>query len=187
MIEAVSQAYVANALAQAAPRPDARAAGAGAVSTWAVLGVAAVLLEPATRLGVHGAATIAAGLNTLQWVALVGLTLLFGYVEGWRGLQRRFVPAVVERAFEIARARQRAAHWLAPLHALGLFGGTRRTRARAWRGAALIAAAVVLVRALPEPWRGIVDAAIAVSLAWGVGALLARFCRDVQCGGTGER
>jgi hypothetical protein len=167
----VSQAYVVN-VASASTRPDARH---GAVAAWAVLGVGAVLAEAVVRLGARGAATITGGLGAAQWLVLAALTALFGYIEGWRGLQRRFVPAVVERALAIASSRNRAARWLAPLYALGLAGGTSGARWRAWRGVALIAAAVVSVRALPEPWRGLVDAAIAASLAWGLGALLVRF------------
>jgi hypothetical protein len=162
------------ASAPEASRPSARPV---AVAAWAVLAVAMVLAESVARLGARGAATIAAGLDGPHWFALGALTLLFGYVEGWRGLHRRFVPSTIARAFAAARSPDPLARWLAPLHALGLLGGDRRARARAWRGAALIAAAVALVRLLPAPWRGLVDAAIAASLAWGLVSLLVAFDR----------
>jgi hypothetical protein len=42
----------------------------------------------------------------------------------------------------------------------------------AWGGIALIVIAVFAVRAMPEPWRGIVDCGVCAALAWGFGAIL---------------
>jgi hypothetical protein len=49
-----------------------------------------------------------------------------------------------------------------------LVGAPRPTLARAWLGVAGIVLAVLLVRALPDPWRGIIDLAVAAALAWGL-------------------
>jgi hypothetical protein len=55
---------------------------------------------------------------------------------------------------------------------MSLVGAPRRTLARAWLGVALIVLAVLVVRSLPEPWRGIVDAAVAAALLVGLFAIV---------------
>ena len=49
-----------------------------------------------------------------------------------------------------------------------LLGGTRRELVRAWVGVGLITLAVFLVRALPMPWRAIVDAGVSSALLLGL-------------------
>lgn len=147
-----------------------------AIAAWAVLPISACLLEAVFRLGFKAIATLRTGLSPLEWAALALVVCLFWYVEGYRGLQRRFVPHVVSRAMLVASAR---AGWLrslgAPLFVLSLVGSDRRSLVRAWCGVALIVLAIVVVRALPSHARGMIDAGVAVALAWGLANLLARF------------
>lgn len=148
------------------------------VSAWAVTGVAIMLLEAVLRLGERAVRTIEAGLDGVQTATLVVVVAAFAYGEGYRALQRRFAPAVVERALEAGRRHASLAHDLAaPLYALRLFGAPQREVRVAWLGVALIVVAIVIVRALPDPWRGIVDAGVAVALAWGTLALVVSFAR----------
>lgn len=138
---------------------------------WAIVGVAALFVEAIVQLGRRGLATVRAGLEPLEWVALAALVVAFVWGEGVRALDRRWVPAVVARASELpgeARPRDRA---LAPLYAMSLIGAERQVLARAWVGVLLIIAAVLAVRALPEPWRGIIDLAVALALLWGLIAI----------------
>lgn len=151
---------------------DADAGGFAAVC-WALLGVALTFAVSVARLTERGIATLRGGLDPAEWMGLAVLTALFVYGEGIRGLQRRWVPAVLRRVAEL-RAEPRA--WLrllAPLHAMMLVGAPRGTLWRAWAGVAAIGAAVLIVRSLPEPWRGITDFAVACALAWGLMAILA--------------
>lgn len=142
------------------------------VTAWALTGVALLFGYAVLRLGVRGAQTIAAGLEVGEWAALVVLTALFVWGEGVRALQRRYVPFVVERARTLPRDGRRLYDVLAPLYAMALVGARPGLLARAWAGTAAIALAVVVVAALPTPWRGIVDFAVAAALAWGLGALV---------------
>jgi hypothetical protein len=147
------------------------------VAGWAVGAVALTFVEAIARLGDRALATAAAGLAPGEWAALAASVALFGWGEGHRALARRFVPGVVARSFALADRRPGALAILAaPLHALALVG---RGAARAWLGVALIVAAVLAVRALPAPWRGIVDGGVAVALVWGLGALLSRFVAEL--------
>lgn len=146
--------------------------GVRALATvWAVTGVAAILLKAVVALGARGLDTLRGGLGPAETAALLALTALFVWGEGYRALQRRWIPYVIERVRRLRSDPRPGRVALAPLYAMSLMGGPRKGLLRAWAGIAAIVAAVLLVRAFPEPWRGIVDFAVAAALAWGVVAL----------------
>jgi hypothetical protein len=119
-------------------------------------------------------------LSTAHWLMLAIATAALAYFEGYRALQRRFVPAVVTRALEISARPSTRRLVLAPLYTLGLIGGRWRDLARGWAGVAAIVVAVALVRGLAEPWHGLLDAAVAVALAWGLVAFGIAVGRSIQ-------
>lgn len=145
-----------------------RAAGA----VWAITGVALLFGHAAYRLGARGVSTIRNGLDAAEWVALALLTAMFIYGEGVRALQRRYVPHVMRRVSLLRDRAKVSHHLLAPLFALSLVGASTRSLLLAWAGVAAIAGAVVVVSRFPEPWRGIVDFAVAAALGWALVALL---------------
>jgi hypothetical protein len=149
---------------------------------WGVGGVALVFGMAVYRLGVRGLDTVVRGLTPGQWLALLLLTAVFVYGEGIRALQRRYIPHVMRRV-ELLRAEPR--WWyrlLAPLHALTLIGASTRMLLKSWAGTIAIALAVVIVRSMPDPWRGIVDVAVASALAWGTLALLRAAAQRARAG-----
>ncbi len=73
-----------------------------AAATWAVGGVAALLMESVVRLGTTALAGARGGFSFAEWLALALTTALLAYVEGYRGFHRSFSPRVVERAFDVA-------------------------------------------------------------------------------------
>lgn len=148
-----------------------------AIAMWAVFGVAATLLEAIYRVSARAIVTLSSGLSVLEWMAFFSTVLLLGYFEGYRALQKRFVPHVVARALQAGHLRNPLWVLCAPLYALSLIGAERRAFLRAWVSVALIAAAVLVVRVLPEPWRGIIDGAVAIALSMGLIALAVQFKR----------
>lgn len=156
------------------------------VAIWALAVVLATFVEAIHRLGARAIATIAAGLSPVEWVVLVVVVAVFVWGEGHRALQRRFAPRVVARAYEAGeKARGPLAVLVAPLSCLSLVGADRRALARAWGGVALIVLAVLIVRAMPEPWRGIVDAGVSAALLWGAVALVVEAVRQRRTRGAG--
>ena len=135
-------------------------------------GVAALFVDAVVQLGRRGIVTLRGGLAPLEWVAFAVLLIAFVYGEGVRALARRWVPATVARGFELDARSPLVWKILAPLYAMGLVGAPGRALVRAWGGVALIVVAVLVVRALPEPWRGIVDFAVAGALLVGLGAIV---------------
>lgn len=157
-----------------------------AVVTWAVGGVVFLFGEAAWRLGMRGVAAIRGGLTPFEWVALLLLTAAFVYGEGVRALQRKWVPYVLTR---IERLRSEPAvvyRAAAPLYAMSLIGPPARAVVRAWAGVAAIITAVLVVSRLPDPWRGIVDIAVASALVWGAFALVRGAVRTFGSAGRGS-
>lgn len=147
-----------------------------AIATWAVLGVVALLLEPAIRLARAATLRLRDGIAPAEWLALIVATVALGYVEGHRGFRCSFCPRVVDRAFELSSTPRRP--WsvvIAPLWAMSLVGDSRTRMARSWLMVGMIVAMVLLVRMLPPTARAIVDAAVTVSLAWGIVELGTRY------------
>ena len=121
-----------------------------------------------------------AGLGWGEWVVLVLLTAAFVYGEGFRALDRRWVPMLVERARLLRDDRRLFVRLLAPLHGLSLVGVGRDDLIRGWLLTTAILGAVLIVSTLPDPWRGIVDFAVAAALAWGLVAILRRVPEAVR-------
>ena len=138
---------------------------------WGLLGVVLIFADAILQLGTRGVRVLRAGLSPAEWLACAVITALFFYGEGVRALQRRWVPHMIERVAAL-RAERTRHRLLAPLYALSLIGAPARELIRAWLGVVGIVTAVLIVRALPEPWRGITDFAVAVALTWGLGSIL---------------
>ncbi len=150
------------------------------VSAWTLIGVAALFTSAIYRLGTRGVATIQAGLGWGEWLVLVLLTVAFVYGEGFRALDRRWVPRLVERALLLRNDPRILVRLVAPLYGLSLVGAARDDLIRGWLLTTAILGAVLIVRALPDPWRGIVDFAVAAALAWGLVAILRRIPETVR-------
>jgi hypothetical protein len=158
------------------PLPSSSPRRTVALAGWSVLAIGLAFAEAIARLGARALDGVFGGLSLTEWVAFGASVLVFTWFEGYRSLHRRWVPAVVHRSFEIAAQPAGVLGWLAaPLKALGLLGGTRRELVRAWVGVGLITLAVFLVRALPMPWRAIVDAGVSSALLLGLCSLVLRF------------
>lgn len=140
---------------------------------WALAGVAALFGSAVFRLGGRGIETIVGGLAPVQWVALTVLTFVMVYGEGVVALQRRWVPKLIERARAL-RDERFGLQLLAPLYGLSLVGAPAPRLIRAWLGTGAIVTAILIVRSLPDPWRGIVDFAVAAALGWGLVSIARR-------------
>jgi hypothetical protein len=149
-----------------------RKLGGAAAAVWALTGVALLFLVAVLRLGKRGLETVQAGLSPGEWVALLLLTLLFLFGEGWGALQRVWVPRLVRRVSLLRNEGRFHYRLLAPLYGMSLIGDSGKCLARAWLGTLAIITAIVVVRTFPEPWRGITDLAVASALVWGLGAVV---------------
>ena len=60
---------------------------------------------------------------------------------------------------------------------MSLFHSTRRQMTVSWTFVLAIVFLVWVVRALPQPWRGIIDGGVVLGLVWGLAVILALFVR----------
>ena len=141
-------------------------------AAWGVLGTVAVLLAAVLRLAPLAADALDSDLHWVHWLALAVWIPFMAYSEGYRGFQTMYAPRVVVRSATLLADPQPLRVLFAPVFAMGLFGASKR-RARISRRVHLAILAVILVvRHVPQPWRGIIDAGVVVGLGWGILAIL---------------
>lgn len=152
-------------------------------AAWGVLGVSLLVGSAIVRLTPIALAPVLGGTMTPgQWLAYVGFAAANAYLEGYRGFQLRFAPRVAARALHLSHSATAAQALLAPLFCMGLLWATRRRWITSWVVLLVIIGLVNLVRRLPQPWRGVVDAGVVVGLAWGLVAILVEVVRVIRHG-----
>ena len=152
-----------------------------AITCWGVLGVVILVGQALLRLVPLAVEPIQKDqLNTWQWGLFVGWGLFNAYAEGYRGFHKAFSPRVVARAFHLAR-HPRPLHVLfAPLFCMALFHARRKNLVIAWTLCSFIVLAIVAIRRLPQPWRGIVDVGVVTGLSVGLLSLLFFFVQALR-------
>lgn len=139
---------------------------------WGVIGVLGLLSQATWRLAPLAWEAMQSGLSTVQWVLLVVWVLVMAHAEGYRGFHRRFSPRVAARAQHLWSEATVVRTIFAPFFCMSLFGASRRGMIVARSLVTGIVGLVLLVRMLPQPWRGIVDAGVVVGLAIGTASIL---------------
>lgn len=140
-------------------------------AVWGVLGVAAMLLEAEVRLLRLAYEGVVVQFAPLPGAVAAVWCALNAWLEGYRGFQKRFVPQALDRAFAID-VTSKLAVALAPFEVLGVWRTEPKVRRRAWVMVIGISTLVFLVKQLPQPWRGVIDAGVVVGLGWGTAALV---------------
>jgi len=148
------------------------------IATWGIITTSVLLVSAILRLTPLALEPLSSHAMTgLQWTLYVGWALFNGYVEGYRGFQKGYVPRVVARAFWLGQHPRPLFVLLAPFFCSGLFHATRKRLIISWGLVFGIVGIVQLVRLLEQPWRGIVDAGVVVGLGYGCIALIVAFVR----------
>jgi len=140
-------------------------------AAWAIGGVVLLLSSAVWRLAPLALEALSEPLTWVHWAFLVPWVFFMAYSEGYRGFQKGFSPRVVVRAWSLLR-RPRAHHvLLAPAIAMGWMYATRKRLIVSWSLTVGIVGLVLLVRLLPQPWRGLVDGGVVLGLGWGLAAI----------------
>lgn len=136
---------------------------------WGLSFICAVLLYAIVRLF---SVTIDAFENVpflwYHWVSLAAVVLFMAHSEGYQGFQRNFSPRVVARAWYLYHNPRPVWIFLAPLFLAGYIHINPARRRNILQLTIGIAILIFLIRYLPQPWRGIVDAGVVVGLTWGL-------------------
>ena len=138
---------------------------------WGLLGVGVILGSAIYRLSPWALDALHMDLDWHHWVLMIVYVLFMAHSEGYMGFQRRFSPLVVARARYLREHPTPMRVIAAPLFCMGFFHAHRRRLITSYLLTSSIIGLIVLVRFLPQPWRGIVDAGVVIGLAWGLVAL----------------
>ncbi len=136
---------------------------------WGVVGILATLADAVIRLSGVAARAFEHPLSAGQWTMLLAWCVFMLYVEGYRGFHLRFSPRLVARAAHLARRPTWLRGLLAPAFCAALFHASRRRVIASWCLVVGIVVLILLIRQLPQPWRGLIDCGVIVGLS--VGAL----------------
>jgi len=130
--------------------------------------VCALLLRPIVALTPVALDAITSELTAVHWAFAVGWVVFMAWSEGYRGFHTRFAPRAAARAGWLAQNPTPVRALLAPLVVMALFHVRRSTLIARVILLTCIVGAVVAVRLLPAPWRGLVDLGVIVGLGWGL-------------------
>lgn len=137
-------------------------------ATWGILGVTLILGSAITRVWPHVFDAFNVGLSPLEWIVLILWNVFMVVAEGYRGFQKLFSPRVAARTWHLINHGSPVDLILAPLYCIGYFHATRRRVITSWSLTASITLIVVIVRYLPQPWRGIIDGGVVLGLFYGL-------------------
>jgi len=135
---------------------------------WGILGVTLILGSAIVRVYPHMADALSLGLSPLQWVVLFLWSMFMLLAEGYRGFQKLFSPRVAARTWHLVNHGRPIDLILAPLYCIGYFHATRKRIITSWSLTVVITFIVVIVRYLPQPWRGIIDSGVILGLFYGL-------------------
>lgn len=140
---------------------------------WGVLAISVMLGQALWRLIPIAWEPLRDGqLTPLQGVLYAAWVLFTAYSEGYRGFQKSFSPNCAARAVALSRKPTLLRAILAPAYLMSLFAASRRKLIASWLLVIGITVLVIAVKALPQPWRGIVDGGVVIGLGWGLISLL---------------
>ena len=139
---------------------------------WGFIGVAGLIGYSVIRLSHLAMDAFAHTLLGYHWLALAGIVVFMAYSEGYRGFQQAFSPRTVARTLYLYQHPTVLRVLLAPLFCMGYFHIIKRQQIVIIGLTVFIIVLIILVRLLPQPWRGIVDAGVVVGLTWGLVSLL---------------
>lgn len=140
--------------------------------TWGIGGIILLLLFAIYRLAPLALALESFPMTVLHWIALIFSVIYMAYAEGYKGFHLGFAPRAVLRAIYL-KEHPKAAHVLmAPIFCMGFIYSTRKRQFLSIALTLMIVCFIMLVRLLPQPWRGILDAGVVVGLSIGVISIL---------------
>lgn len=160
-------------MAQVTTRPSTPVTLLGVVAAcWATMGLSALLLYAIVRLSMVVADGAVGSWDWRHWTVAAGNAVFMAWSEGYRGFQLKFSPRPAARVKWLLHHASVVSTVLAPLFAMGFFNATRRRMLGVYGLTAFVAGAIIVVHALPQPWRAVLDIGVVIGLAWGVASFL---------------
>lgn len=150
---------------------------------WGLGGIFLLIGSAVVRLTPYAIEALRMDLTLLQWVVAIVWTGFMLVAEGYRGFQKQFSPRVVARAKYLSENPNPLHLLLAPFFCMAFFHATKKRKIVTWCLTLGIIGLIIIVRQLPQPWRGIIDIGVVLGLVYG---LLWVAIYAVQCFGGGK-
>ncbi len=141
-------------------------------AVWGITGVILLLSSAVYRLSSAALSAFASPWQWQHWIFLFFVLFFMAYAEGYRAFQQRFSPRVAARAKYLTKNPSFFRVLFAPLFCMGFFHATKKRKITSFSVTAGIILLVILVRAVSQPWRGIIDLGVVVGLTWGIVSIL---------------
>jgi len=139
-----------------------------------------LLLDAVVRLTPFALDALFEGqLELWHWVFFALWMGFMGYTEGYRGFYQRVGPSTAARAFYLADERPRKHVILAPIFCMAMYHADRRTLIVRWSLLVGIIILILIIRQMPQPLRGLVDAGVVLGLGIGLVSLLIFYVRGL--------
>ena len=142
-------------------------------AVWGAIGLIGLLIFAIVRL----CGVVWIGLDApWQWhhIAVAAVNTVFmAWSVGYRGFQQGFSPRCAARVKWLLVHPSLRNACLAPLFVMGYFESTRRRKIVVYGLTVGIVIAILIIHALPHPWRAALDIGVVVGLTWGVVSFLA--------------
>ena len=140
--------------------------------TWGIGGVLIILLFAIYRLTPMALALENFPMSNFHWACLIFSVVYMAYAEGYKGFHLGFAPRVVLRAIYLQENPKPIHVLLAPIFCMGFIYATRKRQLLSIGLTLMIVCFVILIRLMPQPWRGLLDAGVVVGLSLGVLSIL---------------
>jgi hypothetical protein len=141
-------------------------------AAWGVIGVIVLLASAVYRLSGAARGALSLSWHWYHWLFFLFVIFFMAYAEGYRAFQQRFSPRVAARAKYLMNHPGVFRIMFAPIFCMGFFHATRKRKITSISVTAGIIALVILVRAVPQPWRGIIDLGVVIGLTWGIVSII---------------
>lgn len=136
---------------------------------WGLGGFLFIMIQALMRLGPLALVAMTEyTLSVVQWGLMLVWTAFMAISEGYKGFQKAFAPRFGVRLRWLRDHPQGLPALLAPFFCMGFLGATRKRKLVSWILTLGILCFVLMVKFLPQPWRGMIDAGVVVGLSWGV-------------------
>jgi hypothetical protein len=135
---------------------------------WGVLGLSLILGRGLFCLYPYAEELCGTSFAWYHWVSLGASLAFMGYAEGYKGFHLKFSPRAAARALYLKNNPTPVRVILAPLFCMGFFHATKKRKVVTYALTSMIIILVILVRQLPQPWRGIIDVGVLLGLGWGL-------------------
>lgn len=137
-------------------------------AVWGILGVVAILAFALCRVLAPAISINYLDLTGVQQFIMIPYLMAMMGIKGYLAFQRTFAPRIAARAKYLVSTDRIMPLVLAPLFCFGFFMTYRKRMIVSYGILLFVVMVVLIMRHVPQPWRGMVDLGVVAGLSWGI-------------------